>query len=79
MLTSGLTLQEFIRVGYYVSTEYWDEELREMETPPNPPLIDRCVGSYSALAWSQRTAVGTNQWVMLALNIVMYADCAAIS
>ena len=34
-------MQEFIRVGYYVSTEYWDEELREMEPPPNPPLIDR--------------------------------------
>ena len=39
----GVTLQEFIRVGYYVSTEYWEEELRELETPPNPPLIDRWV------------------------------------
>jgi len=41
LLTCSYNQQEFIRVGYYVSTEYWDEELREMEPPPNPPLIDR--------------------------------------
>lgn len=34
-------LQEFMRVGYYVSTDYWEEEYREMETPPNPPLIHK--------------------------------------
>lgn len=34
-------MQEFIRVGYYVSTEYWEEELRALETPPDPPLLDR--------------------------------------
>lgn len=30
-----------MRVGYYVSTDYWEEEYREMETPPNPPLIHK--------------------------------------
>ena len=37
----SLVMQEFIRVGYYVSTEYLEEELREMEPPPNPPIIER--------------------------------------
>jgi histone chaperone ASF1 len=32
--------QEFIRVGYYVNNEYWEEGLRE--EPPAKPLIDRC-------------------------------------
>lgn len=36
-----VSLQEFMRVGYYVSTDYWEEKYREMETPPNPPLIDK--------------------------------------
>lgn len=30
-----------MRVGYYVSTDYYEEQYREMETPPNPPLIDK--------------------------------------
>ena len=32
-------VQEFIRVGYYVSNEYADEELRE--NPPEEPLLDK--------------------------------------
>ena len=35
----GYRLQEFIRIGYYVNNEYWEEELRE--SPPERPLIDR--------------------------------------
>lgn len=41
MLRNFHLLQEFMRVGYYVSTDYWEEEYREMETPPNPPLIHK--------------------------------------
>ena len=33
-------LQEFIRVGYYVNNEYWEEQLRE--NPPERPIIERC-------------------------------------
>ena len=32
-------LQEFIRVGYYVSTEYTDETLRD--DPPDTPEVDK--------------------------------------
>lgn len=38
-------VQEFMRVGYYVSTDYWEEEYKEMETPPNPPLIHKYAGA----------------------------------
>ena len=31
-------LQEFIRVGYYVNTEYEDEALREI--PPEVPKLE---------------------------------------
>ena len=31
-------VQEFIRVGYYVNTEYEDEALREM--PPEVPKLE---------------------------------------
>ena len=34
-----LPLQEFIRVGYYVSNEYDDPEMQE--TPPETPLFDK--------------------------------------
>ncbi len=34
-----LDVQEFIRVGYYINNEYWEEELRE--TPPERPIIER--------------------------------------
>ena len=36
---STLYVQEFIRVGYYINNEYWEEELRE--TPPERPIIER--------------------------------------
>ena len=36
---SSLHVQEFIRVGYYINNEYWEEELRE--TPPERPIIER--------------------------------------
>ena len=39
-MTSQPCMQEFIRVGYYVNNEYWEEELRE--TPPERPIIERC-------------------------------------
>ncbi len=32
-------LQEFIRVGYYVNTEYVDEVLRD--DPPDNPEVDK--------------------------------------
>lgn len=38
----AIWLQEFMRVGYYVSTDYFEEEYRDMESPPNPPLIHKC-------------------------------------
>ncbi len=34
-----MNVQEFIRVGYYINNEYWEEELRE--TPPERPIIER--------------------------------------
>lgn len=43
LLTCSYNQQEFMRVGYYVSTDYYEEQYREMETPPNPPLIDKLV------------------------------------
>ncbi|KXZ56087.1 hypothetical protein GPECTOR_2g969 [Gonium pectorale] len=39
LLTCSYRDKEFIRVGYYVSNEYVDEELRE--NPPEVPRIDR--------------------------------------
>lgn len=36
----------FIRVGYYVNTEYGEEALRE--APPNPPQLDRLTRSILA-------------------------------
>lgn len=35
-------LQEFIRIGYYVNTEYEDELMRE--EPPETPQLDKCAG-----------------------------------
>lgn len=43
LLTCSYNQQEFMRVGYYVSTDYFEEEYREMESPPNPPLIHKLV------------------------------------
>lgn len=39
LLTCSYRGQEFIRVGYYVSNEYTEEELRD--NPPETPLLDR--------------------------------------
>ncbi|KAK9858446.1 hypothetical protein WJX84_004208 [Apatococcus fuscideae] len=39
LLTCSYRNKEFIRIGYYVNNEYWEEELRE--NPPERPLIDR--------------------------------------
>jgi len=41
LLTCSYRDKEFIRVGYYVNTEYESEELRE--TPPEPVQLDKCV------------------------------------
>ena len=35
----GMNVQEFIRVGYYINNEYWEEEL--IENPPERPIIER--------------------------------------
>ncbi|KAL3153177.1 ASF1 anti-silencing function 1 [Trebouxia sp. C0009 RCD-2024] len=43
LLTCSYNQQEFMRVGYYVSTDYLEKEYREMESPPNPPLIHKLV------------------------------------
>ena len=39
LMVTFLPLQEFIRVGYYVSNEYDDPEMQE--TPPETPLFDK--------------------------------------
>lgn len=43
LLTGSYLDQEFVRIGYYVHTEYDSEELRALEEHdrPNPPLVDR--------------------------------------
>ncbi|KAK9815498.1 hypothetical protein WJX72_004699 [[Myrmecia] bisecta] len=41
LLTCSYRGKEFIRVGYYVNNEYYDEELRE--SPPENPMFDRLV------------------------------------
>ncbi len=43
--------QEFIRIGYYVNNEYWEEELKE--NPPDKPLIDRSarLEAMTQVAW----------------------------
>jgi len=41
LLTCSYRDKEFIRVGYYVNTEYESEELRE--TPPEPVQLDKLV------------------------------------
>ena len=39
LLTCSYFDKEFVRVGYYVNSDYMDEELRE--NPPEKPLVDR--------------------------------------
>jgi histone chaperone ASF1 len=43
LLTASYKDQEFVRIGYYVHTEYDSEELRALEESerPNPPIIER--------------------------------------
>lgn len=45
LLTASYKDQEFVRIGYYVHTEYDTEELRALEEDqrPNPPQYDRLV------------------------------------
>ena len=42
-MTASYADQEFVRIGYYVNTEYDSEELRLQDPPPDPPLPDRLV------------------------------------
>jgi histone chaperone ASF1 len=39
LLTCSYRSAEFIRVGYYVSNEYTEQDMRD--TPPSPPLYDK--------------------------------------
>jgi histone chaperone ASF1 len=39
LLTCSYQGKEFLRVGYYVNVEYWDEALRE--APPERPVVER--------------------------------------
>lgn len=48
LLTASYKDQEFVRIGYYVHTEYEDEQLRLQDPPPDPPLLDRLVRSVAA-------------------------------
>jgi len=43
LLTASYLDQEFVRIGYYVHTEYDTEELRALEEHerPNPPIVER--------------------------------------
>ncbi len=43
LLTCSYLDQEFIRIGYYVNSEYSDEQLRE--TPPETVQVDKLVRS----------------------------------
>lgn len=43
LLTASYKNQEFVRIGYYVNTEYADEELRQQDPQPDPPLLDKLV------------------------------------
>lgn len=43
LLTASYANQEFVRVGYYVNTEYDTEELRAQDPPPDPPNVDRLI------------------------------------
>jgi histone chaperone ASF1 len=45
LLTASYKDQEFVRIGYYVHTEYDSEELRALEEDkrPDPPQVDRLV------------------------------------
>lgn len=41
LLTCSYNEQEFVRVGYYVNTEYDNEEMKE--NPPENPVVDKLV------------------------------------
>jgi len=45
LLTASYKDREFVRIGYYVHTEYETEELRNCEPPPDPPQWDKLVRS----------------------------------
>lgn len=48
LLTASYRSQEFVRIGYYVHTEYEDEELRLQDPPPRPPLPEKMVRTVAA-------------------------------
>jgi histone chaperone ASF1 len=48
LLTASYADQEFVRVGYYVNTEYETEELKLQDPPPQPPLYEKLVRSVLA-------------------------------
>lgn len=48
LLTASYRDQEFVRVGYYVHTEYDTEELQLQEPQPDPPLVNKLVRSIAA-------------------------------
>lgn len=46
LITASYREQEFVRVGYYVTNEYEDVEMRE--NPPSEPIYDKLVRSIAA-------------------------------
>ena len=50
LLTASYREQEFVRIGYYVHTEYDTEELRALEEKdrPNPPVLEKLTRSVLA-------------------------------
>ncbi len=46
LITASYREQEFVRVGYYVTNEYEDEELREL--PPTEPQFNKLIRSIAA-------------------------------
>jgi hypothetical protein len=43
LLTASYREQEFVRVGYYVHTEYDSEDLKALDLQPDPPIVERLV------------------------------------
>ena len=50
LLTASYREQEFVRIGYYVHTEYDTEELRDLPESdrPNPPIVEKLARSVLA-------------------------------
>ena len=80
-----LLLQEFIRVGYYVSNEYDDPEMQE--TPPETPLFDKLTRNILAsnprvtkfkINWDSTTSQ-VRKLIQLLLRFQMRYNVTAIS